>query len=187
MGLFVGSKTEIASFKASGTKLAKGIVQKGASVGGIIGKTSAILSPVAKASTAVTVASTVGKDSGIKKLAKTVTEAIPDLPGTWDDKAKKWIVDNPVASTVIATVGVGALGATAYALTKKKSTKKKTTKKKKSSKKKSTSKRRSKKRRYGTEAQYKRKGGLDVKYTKNGQPYVIQRNGRARFIKRSRR
>lgn len=39
----------------------------------------------------------------------------------------------------------------------------------------------------GTEAQYKRQGGGDVKYTKKGQPYVIGADGKAKFIKKSRR
>lgn len=49
-----------------------------------------------------------------------------------------------------------------------------------------TSKRRSKKR-YGTAKQYARPGGRSVKYTKNGQPYIILASGKARFIKGRRR
>lgn len=37
----------------------------------------------------------------------------------------------------------------------------------------------------GTERQYQRKGGGDVQYTKNGQPYVYDKKGRPKFIKRS--
>lgn len=48
-------------------------------------------------------------------------------------------------------------------------------------------KRKSKKKRYGTAKQYKRKGGKSVKYTKNGQPYIIMASGKARFIKGKRR
>lgn len=43
------------------------------------------------------------------------------------------------------------------------------------------------KRRIGTAKQYARKGGRSVKYTKNGQPYIILANGRARFVKGKRR
>ena len=46
---------------------------------------------------------------------------------------------------------------------------------------------RSRKKRYGTAKQYARKGGKSVKYTKNGQPYIILSNGRARFVKGRRR
>jgi len=43
------------------------------------------------------------------------------------------------------------------------------------------------KKRIGTAKQYARKGGKSVKYTKNGQPYIILSNGRARFIKGKRK
>jgi hypothetical protein len=39
----------------------------------------------------------------------------------------------------------------------------------------------------GSERQYKRKGGGRVKYTKKGQPYVLDKSGKARFIKKSKR
>lgn len=38
---------------------------------------------------------------------------------------------------------------------------------------------------FGTEAQYRKKGGKAVKYTKNGQPYIILESGKARFLKKS--
>lgn len=47
--------------------------------------------------------------------------------------------------------------------------------------------RRTRKPRYGTAKQYARKGGKSVKYTKNGQPYIILADGRARFVKGKRR
>lgn len=53
--------------------------------------------------------------------------------------------------------------------------------------KKSHRRRSSKKKRYGTAKQYKRKGGKSVKYTKNGQPYIILASGKARFVKGRRR
>lgn len=37
--------------------------------------------------------------------------------------------------------------------------------------------------RVGTQAQYKKSGGKEVKYTKKGQPYIILESGRARFIR----
>ena len=55
---------------------------------------------------------------------------------------------------------------------KRKGSKKRTTKRKK---------------RVGTAKQYARKGGKSVKYTKNGQPYIILSDGRARFVKGKRK
>lgn len=43
--------------------------------------------------------------------------------------------------------------------------------------------RKSSRRGYGTARQYARPGGRSVKYTKNGQPYIILSDGRARFVK----
>jgi len=40
---------------------------------------------------------------------------------------------------------------------------------------------------YGSSKQYRRKGGKSVRYTKNGQPYIILNSGKARFIKGRRR
>lgn len=45
----------------------------------------------------------------------------------------------------------------------------------------------SRKKRYGSAKQYARPGGKNVKYTKNGQPYIILASGKARFIKGRRR
>jgi len=142
-----------------------------------------------------------GTTQEAQSVSGRIINAIPDLPGTWDDKAKAWILDNPKTAGAIA-IGTALVGGGAYLAfrekpkkkkSKKKSTKKKSTKKK-SRKSRSTTRRRksaparrrARRRGYGTEAQYKRKGGKDVKYTKNGQPYIIQSNGRARFVKRSR-
>ncbi len=72
---------------------------------------------------------------------------------------------------------------------KRKTTTKKRKKatKRKYYKKSSSKKRRSKKKGYGTSKQYARKGGKTVHRTKNGQPYIILNDGRARFIKKSKR
>ncbi len=66
---------------------------------------------------------------------------------------------------------------------RRKGSRKKAGKRKSSRRSKKGSKKRSSKKRYGTAKQYKRKGGKSVKYTKNGQPYIILANGRARFVK----
>lgn len=114
------------------------------------------------------------------------------------------IGENPFASVGTAAVvgaGVGA-GVTGLVMSASKKRKKKT---KKSKKKSSKSKKKSRKLKFGSPAwrkkymRKKRKGrrtprtagkGKDrsskrIRYTKRGQPYIIMRNGRARFIKRS--
>jgi hypothetical protein len=58
---------------------------------------------------------------------------------------------------------------------------------KRKGKKRRQTRRSSSKKKYGTAKQYKRKGGKSVKYTKNGQPYIILASGKARFIKGKRR
>jgi len=63
----------------------------------------------------------------------------------------------------------------------------KASKKRKTKRVKRSTKRKSKKRRIGTAKQYARKGGKSVKYTKNGQPYIILSDGRARFVKGKRK
>lgn len=40
---------------------------------------------------------------------------------------------------------------------------------------------------FGSEAQFKKRGGFKVHYTKNGQPFIILKSGKARFIKKNRR
>jgi hypothetical protein len=199
MGIFVGTKTEIAKFKATGTKLAKGAVMSISKIGnqtpnGASGIASKIKGAVSGASRANLVTSL-----AIAQAKANVKQAQQIKPTgvTAVDKITNFIKQNPVTSAAIggaALLGAGAIG---YAVGKskaKKSTKKKTSKKKKTTSRSSSRRRttsraarsRRRKRGYGTEAQYKRKGGLDVKYTKNGQPYVIKSDGRARFIKRSR-
>jgi len=121
---------------------------------------------------------------------------LKNQPGTKTglvNRAISYAKANPI-KTALGVAAVAAAGYGIYkAVTRKK--KKRSTSRRKSRKTRRSSRRstrrisrsRTRRRRYGTEGQYKRKGGLDVKYTKNGQPYVIQANGRARFVKRSRR
>lgn len=217
--IFVGNKAERAAFKNAGGFTSEMRKQKGkaydiqsyaaerskSNVSVIRSAASGTIKPdfrgaVMKTATTPSVvlgtAGLIGSRPEVKSKLQTVLDAVPDLPGQWDDKAKQWIMDNPVAAGVAATAAVGAAGAGLYYLgtRKKKKASKKKSARKKSRKSRSTSRRRypkttarrSRRRGYGTEAQYKRKGGKDVRYTKNGQPYVIQSNGRARFIKRSR-
>lgn len=98
-----------------------------------------------------------------------------------------FIRGNPIVST--AAVGIGTTGILATASTLVKRKKKTTRKRKKKStrkRKKATRKRKScrpkKKRKYGLRKSVRSK---KIRKTKNGQPYIILANGRARFIKKS--
>ena len=103
---------------------------------------------------------------------------------------RTWNNLNPSTKTALKVAGgVVLAGAAAYGvsklLKKKKKAKKKGSKKKAKKRAKKGSRKRSRgKKHYGTSKQYARKGGKVVHRTKNGQPYIILANGRARFIKR---
>ena len=96
------------------------------------------------------------------------------------------------AGLAVAVAG-GALATAAVVRAKRKktSTKKKTTKKRKSTSKKTTKRKPSKKRKK-ISPKYARTAGKGkdtstrrIRMTKNGQPYVILKSGKARFIKKS--
>lgn len=162
--------------------------------------------PIVRAVTTTPVSIGVTSAQRILQRAKTGTlikpaptvKASSNPPGSGGliDKARALIKDNPLTAVGIAAAGGALVGAgvTAAVTRKKKSTKKA---KKKSKPRKSRSRsyrkktnarprRRRTKRSYGTEAQYKRKGGKDVHYDKRGHPYIIKANGMHRYIKRSR-
>jgi len=127
-------------------------------------------------------------------VAGALMKQAPNTQTSMGNRIISYAKANPI-KTALAVAGAAAAGYGIYkAVTRKKrkKSKRKTSRRKAPRRKRSTRTSRSRsrtrrKRGYGTEKQYKRKGGLDVKYTKNGQPYVIQSNGRARFVKRSRR
>ena len=190
MAILVGNAAERAAYKAAGTIKEKGRIVK--AVSNIRTAASGLVTPA-------TASRVLGSTKVGKSTAQKAMDMIPDLPGTWDDKAKTWIVKNPTTAGVIAAgVGgtvAGIAGTLAYQAIRKPKKKpkakpkaksrRKPTKSRSSSRRRKSSSKPRRRRGYGTEAQYKKRGGLDVKYTKNGQPYVIQKNGRARFIKRS--
>jgi len=204
MGIFVGTKTEIAKFKATGTKLAKGAVMTASKIGnqvpnaqsGILSRLAAkVSSKIAPVKAGIMVAQ-LDKRAASAGVAMPLVATAPKT-NTLLDKGVAFAKKHPILTAGAAAVAVGAAayGVSRYrkSKAKKKTAKRKTSRKKTTSR--SSSRRRTtsraarsrrRKRGYGTEAQYKRKGGLDVKYTKNGQPYVIKSDGRARFIKRSR-
>lgn len=102
-----------------------------------------------------------------------------------DNAIIDFISENPLKSAAIATTGaVLASGAVALAVRKKKS--KKRTKK---SSRKTRTRRKSKKTRRRhtprTAGKGKDRSTKRIRYTKNGQPYVITRSGKAKFIKKT--
>lgn len=97
------------------------------------------------------------------------------------------IKSNPVGSSLaVGGLALGAGGAVALAVKskRKKSSKRKNSRKKTSSRR---GKRKKGRRRYTphTAGKGKDRSRKRIRYTKNGQPYVLGRNGKARFIKRS--
>lgn len=104
-----------------------------------------------------------------------------------------FIRGNPIIST--AALGVGTTGVVtavagvrkrrkrkkATSTRKKRATRKRTTKKRKSSKKKTKRGRRTPR----TAGKGKDRSTKRIRYTKKGQPYVITRSGKAKFIKKS--
>jgi len=96
------------------------------------------------------------------------------------------IKNNP-RTAALAAGGIGIVGlGTALAVSRskrKKSSKRKSTRKKSSSRR---SRRRSRTRRTPrTAGKGRDRSSKRIRYTKKGQPYIIQRNGRAKFIKKS--
>lgn len=100
---------------------------------------------------------------------------------------KSFVAANPVGTAlgVGAVVGTGALVTTAIVKAKrKKSTKRKTSRKKTSSSR-SRRNKRSGRRTPRTAGKGKDRSTKRVRYTKKGQPYVIMKSGKARFIKKT--
>lgn len=97
--------------------------------------------------------------------------------------AQEFAKENPLASSGIAIASLGAVaGITALAVSKRRKKKNKT-KKTKYKRTKSRNKRRNKRIKYArTVGKRKDKSMKRIRMTKNGQPYVIMANGRARFI-----
>lgn len=196
MGIFVGNAAEREKFKASGVKIAKGVIATGTQ---IPASNSGLLSKVANVAKKLAPVKVGAFAAGLAvKQAKANTNAATQIPTTnvgIVDKVTGFIKNNPTAAALAGGAALLTAGAVGYAVGKRKSKKKKSSSPKSKKSRSSRSRRRSARpvrsrrrssRGYGTEAQYKRKGGKDVKYTKNGQPYVITSSGRARFIKRSR-
>jgi len=100
---------------------------------------------------------------------------------------KSFVSANPLGTAlgVGAVVGTGALVATAIVKAKrKKSTKRKTSRKKTSSSRSRRTKRKGR-RTPRTAGKGKDRSTKRIRYTKKGQPYVIMKSGKARFIKKT--
>lgn len=199
MGIFVGTKQQVAAFRSSGgvSTLSKGAVSTSVRnvTSGIISSGGSSLlakvgSAISKAFAPARVASgiiTADKAAAAAKLSP--VQAVPTSGNSTVDKVLGFVKKHPVLTAGAAALAVGGTALAVRALSKPKKKRKSRSSKRTSPRRRRSTRRvtrRRTRRSYGSEAQYKRRGGLDVKYTKNGQPYVIQRNGRARFIKRSR-
>jgi len=90
-------------------------------------------------------------------------------------KAKETVT----GSTTTTTTGSSSVGTSSPRRRRSKKSRSKRSKSRRSR----TSRKKRSGRSYGTAKQYARKGGKSVKYTKNGQPYIILSDGRARFVK----
>lgn len=103
--------------------------------------------------------------------------------------AKNGVVGFVSKNPIISTVGaVSTVGLAAGAITVARKRKSRATKKRKSSvRRRKTSKRRSHRKCRGARTAGKRKDTSTrrIRMTKNGQPYVILKSGKARFIKKS--
>lgn len=118
-----------------------------------------------------------GLEEGLETLQNGITTVIGEVKSS---------LSNPIISGAVgAVVGSAATGIIASSLT---SSKKKTTKrKKKVSKRKTRRSKRKSKARYTphTAGKGKDRSHKRIRQTKNGQPYIIMANGRARFISKS--
>lgn len=174
LGVTIGAASYLRSKGATIPQIGTKVAKKSLNMWGITKPKSGIVKPSAPAKTSST-ASKVAKVAAAAAVVGAVAYGVEQL-------AEKAGVRD----------GAGFIGSRPKKAKKRKSKKKSrssNTYRRRRTRKTSRRSRRTRRRRssYGTERQYKRKGGLNVKYTKKGQPYVIQRNGRARFIKRSRR
>lgn len=125
----------------------------------------------------------------IKNAKNQLVQVTSGALGSADEFVRK----NPVTST--ATIAGGALlGGTIVQIARKKSkksnktktkSKAKSSKKKKSKRKSSAKKRKSKQRKPYTAGKGKDRSTRRIRFTKNNQPYVILKSGKARFIKKS--
>lgn len=105
------------------------------------------------------------------------------------DALKSGISGNPITATAIG-LGAGALVGGVVGSVVSRSKKRRAKKSKsKSTRKKSSSSRSRKRRGYRktprTAGKGKDRSSKRIRYTKRGQPYIIQSNGRARFLKKS--
>lgn len=109
-------------------------------------------------------------------------EASPITDGIVD--ATKGLLRNPVATAIGgAVIGSAVAGAAVYGATRASSSRRRATRKKSASVRRSRKKRSYKYAR--TAGKAKDRSTRRIRMTKNGQPYVILKSGKARFIKKS--
>lgn len=122
-------------------------------------------------------------------------EGLQSFVGGIGEDVKTFITEKPIQTAVIGAgvLGAGALGVGALVVKKRKKAKKKVSRVRKKSKKKLTPLMKRRKKiiaRKGRQTPYTARGGRDrstrrIRHTKHGQPYIILKSGKARFIKKS--
>jgi hypothetical protein len=104
-------------------------------------------------------------------------------------ETKTFIGNNPLATIGGAAAGGALVGATVTAIaTRKKRSRKSSVKKRPKARKRTTTRSKPKRRKYKyarTAGKRKDTSTKRIRMTKNGQPYVILKSGKARFIKKS--
>lgn len=94
----------------------------------------------------------------------------------------EFVRTNPLVSGGVVALGGAAIVAGGVAAVKKKAKRKTATRKKKKTRKKTSCKRKTIRRTPRTAGKGKDRSTRRIRMTKNGQPYVIMRSGKARFI-----
>lgn len=127
----------------------------------------------------------------VSTLGTNVKSKISNAAG----EASEFVRQNPATSAATIAGGAAAtgLGITAIQIIKKRKksstsktkTKKRKTTKRKTKKKKSSSKKRKKQKKPYTAGKRRDTSTRRIRFTKNNQPYVLLKSGKARFIKKS--
>jgi len=116
----------------------------------------------------------------------TLSEGLEELGG----KVKSYVGANKqtvIAGAALGTVATAGVLGTLATVKKRKTTKKKTTKKRKTTRRRTYKTKKGKRirRTPHTAGKGRDRSTRRIRYTKKGQPYVIMKSGKARFIKKS--
>jgi len=122
-------------------------------------------------------------------------QSLQTFIGGIGEDVKQFITEKPIQTAVIGAgvLGAGALGVGTLVVAKRKKVKAKVSGVRKKAKKKLTALQKRRKKiiaRKGRQTPYTARGGRDtstrrIRHTKHGQPYVILKSGKARFISKA--